>query len=158
MAIQGLNSQRPAVQTLQTTQPTPFAQRKEGPQSNPLEALTKALEALEQAVKSLSSNKSFNNGQSVAQQAGQNLGTSGGSQAPQFDWNSLFGGGSSFEQQAAPTPPAQQTARQDTSFLNGTGGGPAGTTTRHDNGLHLGNEKSGGGGSGIRIGSDGANN
>ena len=157
MAIQGLNSQRPAVQTLQTTQPTPMAQRKEGPQqANPLEALTKALEALEQAVKSLSSNKSFNNGQTVAQQAGQNLGTSGGSQAPQFDWNSLFGGGSTFDQQAAPTPPAQQ--KQDTSFLNLGGGGPGTTTVRHDNGNHFGDQKSGGGGSGIRIGSDGANN
>jgi len=157
MAIQGLNSQRPAVQTLQTTQPTPFAQRKEGPQqANPLEALTKALAALEEAVKSLSTNKTFNNGQSVAQQAGQSLGTSGGSQAPQFDWSSLFGGGSTFDHQTAPTPVAQQ--KQDTSFLNLGGGGPGTTTTvRHDNGNHFGDQKSGGGGSGIRIGSDGAN-
>jgi hypothetical protein len=165
MAIHGVNSQRPAVQPLQTQ--NAFApQTQQAQRQDPLEALTKALQALEQAVQSLTT-KGFNNGQSVAQQATQNLGSSGNSTANQFDWSSLLGGGSTFErpqtQFAAPTPPVQQ--RQDTSFLGATGGGgtPVADTRgrdngRHDNGLHLGNERSGGGGTGVRIGSDGANN
>jgi hypothetical protein len=159
MSIPSVNSQRPAVQNFQTTQPTPRAQRKEGPalQQDPLAALTKALEALEKAVQSLST-KGFNNNQSVAQQAGTNLGQSGAAKGNQFDWGNMLGGGSTFEPQqqyTAPTAPVQQ--KQDTSFLTGTGGGPGGDT-HVDHGLHLGNTKSGGGGSGIRVGSDGANN
>jgi hypothetical protein len=169
MSIQGVGSQRPAVQPLQT-QNVGFAQpAQQAQQADPLAALTKALEALEQAVQSLST-KGFNNNQSVAQQAGQNLGQSGGSAtnntANQFNWQNLLGGGSTFDQQnAAPTPPVQQNnagTRPTNDFLGAAGGGagPVQTTQapHHDNGLHLGDERSGGGGSGIRVGSDGANN
>ncbi|HYV44528.1 MAG TPA: hypothetical protein VFA20_06675 [Myxococcaceae bacterium] len=160
MSITNVSSQRPAVQPLQTQQTAFAPATQQAQRQDPLAALTKALEALEKAVQSLSSNKSFSNGQSVAQQAGgTNLGQSGASKTNPFDWSSLFGGGSTFEKNAAPTPPVQQ--KQDTTFLGGVGGGGGGAVQvndKHDNGLHLGNEKSGGGGTGVRIGSDGANN
>lgn len=161
MAINSVGpQQRQPVQTLQTQQPTPFAQRKESPaqsQNSALDALNQALNALEQVLQSFKSSPSANNGQSVAQQAGTSLGQSGASKAPAFDWGSLLGGGSTFDHQAqaAPTPPVQQ--HQDTSFL-GQGGGGGGGAVHLDNGLHLGSERSGGGGTGVRVGSDGANN
>jgi len=160
MSITNVSSQRPAVQPLQTQQTAFAPATQQAQRQDPLAALTKALEALEKAVQSLSSNKSFSNGQSVAQQAGgTNLGQSGASKTNPFDWSSLLGGGSTFDQHqtAAPTPPVQQ--KQDTSFLGAGGGGGGNAVPVHqDNGLHLGNEKSGGGGNGIRVGSDGANN
>ena len=163
MAVQGVNSQRPAVQPLQThtTGPAQTAQKAQQP-ADPLQALTKALEALEQAVSALSS-KGFNNNQSVAQSATQNLGQSGGSKAPAFDFSNLFGGGSVFDQQksqpTAPTytPPVQTTTQPQQNFLNGTGGGAAPVHGNSDHHLQLdfGNQKSGGGG---RVDPGGANN
>jgi hypothetical protein len=172
MAVQGVNSQRPVVQPLQTHNTGivgPAAQQKPQ-QSDPLAALTKALEALEQAVQQLSS-KGFNNNQSVAQSATQNLGQSGGSKAPAFDFSQLFGGGSMFDQpktqQAAQptqptyTPPVQNyvpTAAPQTNnnFLTGSGGGatPVNGNSDHHN-QDFGDKKSGGGG---RIDPGGANN
>ena len=167
MAVQGVNSQRPVVQPLQTqhTGPAQTAQKAQQP-ADPLQALTKALEALEQAVSALSS-KGFNNNQSVAQSATQNLGQSGGSKAPAFDFSNLFGGGSVFDQQksqpTAPTytPPVQSfvptaAPQQDTSFLTGTGGGAKPVHGNSDHHLQdFGNQKSGGGG---RVDPGGANN
>src|SRR4051812_48484996 len=109
--VQAVNSQRPAIQPAQTQntgidapqyqpQPPPPQQK-----SDPMQALTQALAALEQAVQALSG-KGLNNNQSVAQSAGQSLGTSGQSKAPAFDFSSLFSGGSVFDQQkSAPTQP-----------------------------------------------------
>src|SRR3954469_20527851 len=108
MSITNVSSQRPAVQPLQTQQTAFAPATQQAQRQDPLAALTKALEALEKAVQSLSGNKSFSNGQSVAQQANNHLGTSGGSQQNPFDWSSLLGGGSTFEKNAptaAPTPP-----------------------------------------------------
>lgn len=179
MSVQGVNSQRPAFQPVQTqqTQQTGFAQpaQQKAQQNDPLAALTKALEALEQAVSALSS-KGFNNNQSVAQSATQNLGQSGKSQQPAFDFSNLFGGGSVFDQpKTAPTPPAQQftapaqqftapvqqftaPAQTNNDFLKGSGGGAAPVHGNSDHHIQeFGNQKSGGGG-GIRVGSDGANN
>lgn len=157
MAINSVGPQRPAVQPVQTQQTAfaPAQQQQPASQNSALDALNQALNALEQVLQAFKSSPSINNGQSVAQQAGTSLGQSGASKAPAFDWGSLLGGGSTFDQQtqAAPTPPVQQ--RQDTSFLNQGGGGAA--PAHVDHGLHLGNERSGGGG-GVRIGSDGANN
>ena len=110
MSIQVANSQARPVQTLQT-QNTGFAQpAPQAKQPDPLQALTMALQALEQAVHALSS-KGFNNNQSVAQQATQNLGQSGNAAGNNFDFANLFQGGSTFDRQqtlAAPTPPVQQ--------------------------------------------------
>src|SRR4051812_16684892 len=108
--VQGVNSQRPQMQPVQTqqTQQTGFAQpaQQQAQKSDPLAALTQALAALEQAVQALSG-KGFNNGQSVAQQATQNLGQSGGSKQPAFDFSNLFSGGSTFD--AGKAQPSQQT-------------------------------------------------
>src|SRR3954462_8801787 len=171
MAVQGVNSQRRVVQPLQTQQtgPAQTAQKAQQP-ADPLQALTKALEALEQAVQSLSS-KGFNNNQSVAQSATQNLGQSGGAKAPAFDFSNLFVGGSVFDQQKAPTqatqptytPPVQSyvpTAAPQTNnnFLNGSGGGARDTVVHGNSDHHIqefGNQKSGGGG---RVDPGGANN
>src|SRR5262245_19716086 len=103
MAIQGVNSQTRPVQTFQTQQTgstQPAAQQQQA-QNDPLAALTKALEALEKAVSALT-NRGFNNNQSVAQQANQNLGTSGQSQGNPFDFSNLFQGGSAFDPKPAP--------------------------------------------------------
>ena len=162
MAIQGVNSQTRPVQQFQTQGAgfaQPAAQRQ--PQQDPVALLTQALEALAQAVQALSS-RGFNNNQSVASQAGQNLGASGPSQGNPFDFSSLTNGNSLFEQPAvqnnplytpAYTPPPTPTVADNKSgggggldVLNNKGGGAG-------NGLAFGNDKSGGGG-GFRPGTD----
>ena len=159
MSIQGVNSQRPAVQPVQTQHATlaqPAQQAQQAQQADPLAALSKALEALEQAVHSLTS-KGFNNNQTVAQQATQNLGQSGNStgQGHNFDFSSLFQGGSTF--QPAPAPqvqqaPVQQNTGTQPGFLDNRGGGGGGG----DNHIHqFGDDRSGGGG---RVDPGGANN
>lgn len=169
MAIQGVNSQTRPVQT-QQTQNTGFAQpaaQQQQLKNDPLAALSKALEALEQAVSALTS-KGFNNSQSVASQANQNLGVSGQSQSNPFDFSNLFQGGSTFD--AQPTVQNNPLYQPSTGggnnflhekgggggndFLNGTGGGAGGGNDKAH--LNFGHQKSGGGG--IRVGSDGANN
>ncbi|HEY8207307.1 MAG TPA: hypothetical protein VIG99_07490, partial [Myxococcaceae bacterium] len=159
------------------TQQAGFAQpaQQKAQQNDPLAALSKALAALEQAVQALSS-KGFNNGQSVAQQATQNLGQSGKSQQPAFDFSNLFSGGSVFDQQKS--QPAQQTyqpsqptyqpsyqapvqqqtapAQTNNSFLNGSGGGAGPVHGNSDHHIQqFGNDRSGGGG---RVDPGGANN
>jgi hypothetical protein len=153
MSIQGVNSQTRPVQQFQTQGAgfaQPAAERQQ--QQDPVALLNQALEALAQAVQALTS-RGFNNNQSVASQAGQNLGVSGGSQGNPFDFSSLFSGGSLFEQpsvQSNPvyqptfTPPAQapQPQPQLTDVLDNKGGGGGRPGTE----LGLLSAKSGGGG------------
>ena len=169
MAIQGVNSQTRPVQQNFQTQSTGFAQpaAQQQQQNDPLAALSKALAALEQAVAALSS-KGFNNSQSVASQANQNLGVSGQSQSNPFDFSNLFQGGSTFDAQpAVQNNPLYQpsggggenplfTARPNHDFLNEKGGGAGNGNGNEKAHFNHGHEKSGGGG--IRVGTDGANN
>jgi len=166
MSIQGVPSQTRPVQQFQTQNAgfaQPAAQRQQ--QQDPVALLNQALEALAQAVQALTS-RGFNNNQSVASQAGQNLGASGASQGNPFDFSSLFGGGSLFEQPSvqnnpiytpaytppAPTPTvANNNGGGGLDVLNNKGGGGGGTRP----GTEIGalNVKSGGGG-GTRPGTE----